>query len=327
MLIKNADAIAPSEITPESIYVQRRKFLQYSVAATSGLLLAPLAQAKGILPSSTSTDGTSSVKPKDFPQLKPNPFSTEEALTPLEEIKSYSNFYELGTAKTDPLRYGHLLKTEPWSVLIVGEVEKPSAITLEDLLRLFPLEERIYRLRCVEGWSMVIPWVGFPLNQLIKRFNPTSKAKYVQFETLYDPEQMPGQKRNVLNWPYKEGLRMDEALHPLTILSVGLYGQMLPAPNGAPIRLVVPWKYGFKSIKSIVKIKFMAQQPLTSWVENNADEYGFYANVNPDVAHPRWSQARERRIGALSKRETLMFNGYAEQVAGLYTDMDLRKHY
>ena len=218
-------------------------------------------------------------------------------------------------------------RTKPWSVVVEGEVNKPAVYQLEDLIKPHVLEERIYRLRCVEGWSMVIPWVGFSLGEVIKRFEPTSKANYVEFTTLLDPVQMPGQRRSVLKWPYVEGLRMDEAMHPLTILAVGLYGEVLPNQNGAPLRLVVPWKYGFKSIKSIVKIRLVEQQPVGSWELAAPQEYGFYSNVNPEVSHPRWSQARERRIGEFSKRKTLMFNGYADQVAQLYAGMDLKKHY
>ncbi|MDX1823997.1 MAG: protein-methionine-sulfoxide reductase catalytic subunit MsrP, partial [Thiohalomonadales bacterium] len=221
----------------------------------------------------------------------------------------------------------HQMKVKPWSIVIEGEVGKPGTYSLEDILKPQPLEERIYRLRCVEGWSMVIPWVGFPLGDVIKRFEPTSRAKYVEFTTLYRPSEMPGQKRAVLDWPYVEGLRMDEAMHPLTIMAVGLYGEVLPNQNGAPLRLVVPWKYGFKSIKSIVKIRLTEQQPVSTWTRAAPNEYGFYANVNPEVDHPRWSQARERRLGEFRKRKTLMFNGYADQVASLYTGMDLRKYY
>lgn len=329
MLIKPPDDIPSVEITPESIYQERRRFMRNGVnlmiATTVGvtnttLFSAPVV-AKGVDPSSAVN------LPIDFPHLKPSAFSTEEQSTPVAKITAYANFYEFGTDKSDPQRYAQMLTTRPWSVQVVGEVEKPGVIDMEEILRQFTLEERIYRLRCVEGWSMVIPWVGLPLSELIKRFQPTSKAKYVQFFSLLDPKQMPGQQDRFLNWPYTEGLRIDEAMHPLTILSVGLYGRVLPHENGAPLRLVVPWKYGFKSIKSIVKMRFMEQEPLTSWTEADPRAYGFYANVNPAVSHRRWSQKKERRIGEFFKRNTLMFNGYAQQVSSLYTDMDLRKYY
>jgi sulfoxide reductase catalytic subunit YedY len=247
--------------------------------------------------------------------------------TPKWDVTHYNNFYELGTSKEDPARNAGSLRTEPWSVVIEGEVAKPGRIPLEELLRPYPLEERIYRLRCVEAWSMVIPWIGIPLGPVLQRFEPTSKARFVAFETLYDPEQLPGQKRNVLKWPYREGLRIDEAMNPLSLLAVGLYGETLPGQNGAPLRLVVPWKYGFKSIKSIVRIRLQEDEPITSWNQSNPKEYGFYANVNPEVSHPRWSQARERRIGEWTKRPTLPFNGYADQVAHLYAGMDLKRSY
>jgi sulfoxide reductase catalytic subunit YedY len=253
--------------------------------------------------------------------------STDEPLTPYKDITNYNNFYEFDTTKYAPAEVAKDFRTKPWSVVVDGEVNKPAVYQLEDLMKPHALEERIYRLRCVEGWSMVIPWVGFPLGEVIKRFEPTSKANYVEFTTLLDPVQMPGQRRSVLKWPYVEGLRMDEAMHPLTILAVGLYGEVLPNQNGAPLRLVVPWKYGFKSIKSIVKIRLVEQQPVGSWEVAAPQEYGFYSNVNPDVSHPRWSQARERRIGEFSKRKTLLFNGYADQVAQLYAGMDLKKYF
>jgi sulfoxide reductase catalytic subunit YedY len=262
-----------------------------------------------------------------LPGVRKGPFGTTEEQTPYDDVTTYNNFYEFGVDKDSPSRYAGSLKTRPWSIAVEGEVAKPAVYTVEDIMRPHPLEERIYRLRCVEAWSMLIPWVGFPLGDLIKRLQPTSRAKYVEFTTLYDLRQMPGQRRAVLEWPYLEGLRMDEAMHPLTILAVGLYGEVLPNQNGAPIRLVVPWKYGFKSIKSIVKMRFMEKQPRTAWNISAPHEYGFYSNVNPDVDHPRWSQARERRIGEFFKRKTLMFNGYADQVASLYTGMDLQKNF
>ena len=240
---------------------------------------------------------------------------------------SYNNFYEFGTGKEDPSENAGSLKTRPWTVTVEGEVNQPKTFDIDQLLKLAPLEERIYRMRCVEAWSMVIPWVGFPLSALLKQVNPNSNAKYVEFETLKDPEQMPGQRRNVLNWPYREGLRMDEAMNPLTLLTVGLYGDVLPNQNGAPVRIVVPWKYGFKSAKSIVRIRLVEKMPVTSWMQAGPEEYGFYANVNPDVDHPRWSQAKERRIGDFLKRPTLPFNGYGEQVASLYAGMDLKRNF
>ncbi len=245
-----------------------------------------------------------------------------------EDITHYNNFYELGTDKGDPVENADALVTAPWSVTVEGECAKPGSYTLEDILKPHDFEERIYRLRCVEAWSMVIPWVGFPLADLLQRFQPNNDAKFVAFETLYDRKNpLPGQQRKVLRWPYREGLRMDEAMHPLTLVAVGLYGKPLPNQNGAPLRLVVPWKYGFKSIKSIVKIRFTREQPDTSWNMSAPSEYGFYSNVNPKVSHPRWSQSRERRIGELFKRDTLMFNGYEEQVAGMYQGMDLKRFY
>ncbi len=315
MLIKRPEPIAPSEITPESVYQARRRFLALGAAGAGALLLPRLAGAATLPPVGA------------FGTLPSQALAGGEALTPLDSITSYCNFYELGTGKSDPARNAESLRTSPWRVRIGGEVARPGDYTLEDILQPHTLEERIYRLRCVEAWSMVVPWVGFPLADLLKRFEPTSRAKYVAFTTLYDPEQMPGQRRSVLEWPYREGLRIDEAMHPLTLLAVGLYGQTLPKQNGAPLRLVVPWKYGFKSIKSIVAIDLVESQPTTTWNQMQSSEYGFYANVNPAVDHPRWSQARERRIGEFFKRDTLAFNGYAEQVAGLYRGMDLRRQF
>ena len=259
--------------------------------------------------------------------LRKSSFSTSEKLNSFKDITTYNNFYELGTDKGDPAENAKYLTTRPWTVAVEGEVKKPKTYDIDALMKVAPLEERIYRLRCVEAWSMVIPWVGFPLSALVKLAEPTGNAKYIQFITLQDPKRMPGQKLPVLEWPYVEGLRMDEAMHPLTILGVGLYGETLPAQNGAPIRIVVPWKYGFKSIKSIVKIRFVEKQPPTAWNLMQSQEYGFYSNVNPEVDHPRWSQATERRIGEFFRRKTLMFNGYGEQVADLYRGMDLKKYY
>lgn len=317
MLIKiqSAADVQPSEITPESIYQKRRDFLRNSIGI--GLSLAAAGAFSPLL-----------AKPDlKLNQLVKSKYSTDEKQTDFKDITSYNNFYELGTSKKDPSRYAHELKTEPWSVTIAGECEKPGKLTLEDFIKPHALEERIYRLRCVEGWSMVIPWVGFSLADVLKRFQPTSKAKYVAFETLFDPKNLHGQRRRVLDWPYVEGLRMDEAMNPLAMLAVGLYGQVLPNQNGAPLRLVVPWKYGFKSIKSIVKISFTEKEPPATWNVSQPSEYGFYSNVNPAVPHPRWSQKRERRIGEFRKRKTLPFNGYGEQVASLYSGMDLKKYF
>jgi sulfoxide reductase catalytic subunit YedY len=262
-----------------------------------------------------------------YPDLRKSPLSVAETPNSFKDITRYNNFYEFGTDKYSPAQTAQSLRTRPWTVTVEGEVKHPKTYDIDTLTRISPLEERIYRLRCVEGWSMVIPWVGFALGDLIKQVQPTSRARYIEFITLHDPEQMPGQRSRVLDWPYTEGLRLDEAMHPLTLLAVGLYGEVMPNQNGAPLRLVVPWKYGFKSIKSIVRMRFVEQQPVSAWTRANPEEYGFYSNVNPEVDHPRWSQARERRIGEFSKRQTLMFNGYAEQVAHLYRGMDLKKNF
>jgi len=315
--------VHPSEITDERIYHARRNFMKTSVVAALGASLFP-----GMVLAKTDQH-LASLRP-----LKESRFSTDETPNTYEEVTSYNNFYEYGTDKGDAARLApKYLKPEPWSVTVSGEAEVTGKFALEDFLKPYPLEERIYRLRCVEAWSMVVPWVGIPLAHVLERYRPTSKAKYVKLTTLYDPKQMPEQKSGVLSflstidWPYVEGLRMDEAMNPLSILAVGLYGKEMPAQNGAPIRLVVPWKYGFKSVKSIVSIHFQEEQPETTWHKIAPNEYGFYANVNPHVDHPRWSQARERRIGEFFKRDTLMFNGYGEQVAQLYKGMDLRKNF
>lgn len=315
MLIKKPVDINSSEITDQALYLRRREFLK-TAALAAGAALVP-----GLLMPRQARAGVK------LANVRKTSYGKDDTLTPLEDVTSYNNFYEFGPDKTDPAVNAHTLKTAPWSVTVAGEVAKPGVYTLEDFLKPHSLEERIYRHRCVEGWSMVIPWVGFPLADVIKRLSPTSRAKYVEFTTLQSPEQMPGQKTHLLDWPYVEGLRIDEAMNPLAMLAVGLYGEILPNQNGAPLRLVVPWKYGFKSIKSIVKIRFVEQQPTSTWMKAGPKEYGFFSNVNPEVEHPRWSQGSERRIGEFRKRKTLMFNGYAEQVAGLYQGMDLRKYF
>lgn len=314
--------IKPSEITPEDVFLNRRQILQTAVAA--GLL--PAIAAKSFA-ASMPAEG------HQFQNISRWPHSLDEEPNSFEEVSTYNNFYELGTGKGDPARNAHLMRTESWSVQVTGECDKGGRYALEDILRPHALEERVYRFRCVEAWSMVVPWVGFPLGDLLKRFEPNSRAKYVQFFTLNDQRQMPGVRFPVLRWPYREGLRIDEAMHPLTLLTVGMYGRVLPNQNGAPLRLIIPWKYGFKSIKSIVRIHFTERQPQTSWNMAAPHEYGFYANVNPNVDHPRWSQATERRLrgglaGLLAPRQpTLMFNGYADEVASLYTGLDLVKNF
>jgi methionine sulfoxide reductase catalytic subunit len=303
MLIRKPE-IPSSEITPESLYLNRRQFIGASAAALAGVAVPALA----------ACDTGGGAQQRDEP-------------TPLEDVTRYNNFYEYGTDKEDPGRSApRLLRTRPWTVSVEGLCDRPGRYAIDDLLRAGPQVDRTYRLRCVEAWSMVIPWRGIPLRDVIARARPRAGARFVEFTTLHDPEQMPGQRRGILEWPYVEGLRMDEAMHPLALLGTGLYGRALPAQNGAPIRLVVPWKYGFKSIKSIVRIRFTDRQPRTAWNVSAPNEYGFYANVNPEVDHPRWSQARERRIGEFRRRPTLMFNGYSE-VASLYSGMDLRRNY
>lgn len=308
MIFLKKPKIAESEVTDYDMYKRRRQFMKTAaglgIVATTGASIKPL-----------------------FSQSKNQSLSTDEKKTDYKDITSYCNYYEFGTAKTDPTKNAHTLVTSPWTIDVDGECDKPGTYSLEDLLKPVSIEERIYRFRCVEGWSMVIPWMGFPLADLIKRMQPNAKAKYVKFQTLYDPENMPGQQSNVLEWPYVEGLRMDEAMHPLTMIATGIYGKDLLNQNGAPLRLVVPWKYGFKSIKSIASITFTETQPYNSWQQSSPSEYGFYSNVNPNVQHPRWSQSRERRIGELTKRKTQMFNGYETEVADLYKDMDLKRYF
>ena len=326
MLIKKPQDIKSFEITPKELYLNRRQFMASASAAAIGASAA----LAGIDFLASPTPAGAGEKLKNL-KKGPAAFDTSEKLNSFKDITTYNNFYELGVEKGDPAQNAKYLTTRPWTVAVEGEVKKPKTFDIDDIMKLSPLEERTYRLRCVEAWSMVIPWVGFPLSALINQVEPTNNAKFVQFVTLHDPKRLPGQKPsifgNALAWPYVEGLRMDEAMHRLTILSVGLYGEVLPSQNGAPVRLVVPWKYGFKSIKSIVKLRFMEKQPTTAWNTMQPQEYGFYSNVNPEVDHPRWTQATERRIGEFLRRKTLMFNGYGEHVASLYKGMDLKKFY
>jgi sulfoxide reductase catalytic subunit YedY len=338
-----------SEITPEALYIRRREFLKNAAlfaGTASGIGGGLLWLTRGGPPDLRRGSAPEGVKrPEETRPIPPRKrhvavspddrlpvavrgrYTVNEPQTPYRAVTSYNNFYEFGTDKSEPVANAHTLRPHPWTVAVEGEVQKPRLLSIETLLKWFPLEERVYRMRCVEGWSMVIPWLGFPLAALIHRLQPTTKAKYVAFTSLLDPEQMPGQNSPVLEWPYVEGLRIDEALHPLAFLAVGLYGRKLPNQNGAPLRLVVPWKYGIKGIKSIVTIRFTAEQPPTSWNRARPDEYGFYSNVNPAVDHPRWSQATERRIGEFSRRPTLPFNGYEDAVADLYRGMDLRVNF
>ena len=322
MLITREPRIPASEITDERLYLRRREWLRMAGVAALSMAAGPVLSAcegpadGGLLDGQQALSG-----------IKPNVVTTDEARNTFEQITTYNNFYEFGTGKGDPARYAGSLKTSPWKVKLDGLCDKPADYLLEDLIKPFALEERVYRLRCVEGWSMVIPWVGIPLSSVLKRAEPTAKATFVEFTTLLRQSEMPGQRQGSLEWPYVEGLRLDEAMHPLTILAVGLYGKTLMNQNGAPLRLVVPWKYGFKSIKSIVRVRFVEAEPPTSWNRQAPNEYGFYSNVNPEVDHPRWSQANERRIGELRRRQTLAFNGYGKEVAGLYAGMDLRKFF
>ncbi len=310
MMPYKTQPINSAEITPRELFYNRRKFMQTAGAAALAALLPPSLWAGEKLSAS-----------------KKSMYSMDEELTPYKDVTQYNNFYEFGTSKEDPAINAGTLKTRPWSIAITGEVKKPKTFDIDTLLKLAPLEERVYRLRCVEAWSMVVPWIGYSLSELIKQVEPTGNAKYVEFVSLLDPEQMPGQKTAVLDWPYRECLRIDEAMHPLTLLTLGLYGEVLPNQNGAPVRIVVPWKYGFKSAKSIVSIRFLEKPITTSWMKAGPNEYGFYSNVNPEVDHPRWTQAKERRIGEFLKRKTLMFNGYADQVGSLYAGMDLKANF
>ncbi len=322
--------ITPSQITPPEVYFNRRSFLGGALAA--GVAASIGTARAATLPGQAGAPLAFTQNPRESVDALVHASGQDETPNTWEEITNYNNYYEFGTDKTDPAEYAHALTTRPWSVAVEGEAEVTGSFHLEDFLSPYALEERIYRFRCVEAWSMVIPWVGFPLASMLQRFKPTSRAKYVAFETLYRPAQMPGQQAwpPILPWPYREGLRIDEAMNPLTLMVVGLYGRELPNQDGAPLRLIVPWKYGFKGIKSIVKIRFTETQPRNTWNQATPNEYGFYANVNPDVPHPRWSQATERRIGASlfhERQPTLMFNGYAAEVADLYRGMDLRTYY
>ncbi len=321
MLIKRPNDILSSEITAESVYLQRRELLRAAGIAAVGALTS---QSVFAIASSDAATG------KELAGVRESSFSTDQAPNSWSDITTYNNYYEFGTGKDDPARNAKDFEPRPWSVVVKGNCDKPGTYNYEDIVSPHTLEERIYRLRCVEAWSMVVPWVGIPLASILNQFGPNSDAKYVRFKTLHDPKRMPGQRRGILDWPYEEGLTIAEAMHPLTIMAVGLYGRELPNQNGAPMRLVVPWKYGFKSIKAIAEISFTSRRPRSSWERAIPSEYGFYANVNPGVPHPRWSQARERPIGAglfAAKKPTLMFNGYADQVASLYTGLDLRKNY
>jgi sulfoxide reductase catalytic subunit YedY len=319
MLIKKSSEIPSSEITPKALYLNRRAFIGASLAA-GAVALGGYKLSGMFAPAEAVSAGTKL-------QYSKSAYSTGEKQTPLKDVTSYNNFYEFSTDKYGPSELAGSFQPRPWSVSVEGFVKKPKTFDIDSLMKIAPLEERIYRMRCVEGWSMVIPWIGFPLSALLNLAEPTPKAKFVEFTSVLRPEQMPGQKRDVLDWPYVEGLRLDEAMNPLAILAVGLYGETLPNQNGAPIRLVTPWKYGFKGIKSIVKIRLIDYQPETTWHKSAPNEYGFYSNVNPEVDHPRWSQAKERRLGELLKRPTLMFNGYGDQVASMYKGMDLRKNF
>jgi methionine sulfoxide reductase catalytic subunit len=318
MLIKKPSDIPSSEITSKSAYLNRRQW--FAGVALTGVAAAGLAFEKIYSPAVTAEANTK------IDGIKPSSFSTSEKQTPLKDVSNYNNFYEFSTDKYEPAGLAKNFKTRPWTVTIDGLVKNKQQLDVDAIFKMAAPEERIYRHRCVEGWSIVVPWVGFSLNELIKRAEPLGKASFVEFTTLYDPKQMPGQRVPVLRWPYVEGLRMDEAMHPLALLCFGMYGEVLPNQDGAPLRLVLPWKYGFKSVKSIVRIRFTDKQPLNTWQESAPNEYGFYSNVNPHVDHPRWSQATERRLGEFTKRPTLMFNGY-DQVASLYSGMDLKKNF
>jgi methionine sulfoxide reductase catalytic subunit len=319
MLIGKPPDIRYSEVTPKALYLRRREFIQAAAAGAIG--------AAATVSRFGSTRAQAQGGHAKLPNVRKSTFSTTEKVNPYQDVTGYNNYYEFGTDKDDPARNAQKFVTRPWTIRVDGLVKTPGMYDIDTFMKPYALEERIYRMRCVEAWSVVVPWIGIPLGDVIKRLEPQPSAKFVEFTTLLDPKQMFGQRVPVLDWPYVEGLRMDEAMHPLTILVVGLYGEVLPNQNGAPIRLVIPWKYGFKGIKSIVRMRFTDTQPRNSWQIANAREYGFYANVNPTVDHPRWSQASERRLGEFLRRKTLMFNGYGDQVASLYSGMDLRRNY
>lgn len=320
MLIRRPTDLTHADVTPKSVYTNRRKFLQAMGLVGTTAIAGAAAWRLGW--SSEEAQATSKLN-----VASKSPFSTTEKQTPYNDVTHYNNFYEFGTDKTDPAKNSQNFRTSPWTVSVEGEVKKPRKFSMDEILKIAPLEERIYRHRCVETWSIVVPWIGFSFNELVKLAEPTDKAKHVAFESYFDPGQMPQAKYSGLDYPYVEGLRLDEAMNPLTLLTVGMYGETLPNQDGAPVRMVVPWKYGYKSIKSIVKIRFVAKEPPTTWNRMAPQEYGFYSNVNPNVDHPRWSQAKERRLGEILKRNTLMFNGYGDQVAGLYSGMDLKKNF
>jgi methionine sulfoxide reductase catalytic subunit len=321
MLIKKPSDIPYSEVTPKQVYMNRRKFLAAAAAATGAAALAARPVARWLEPTPVFAAGAK------LGPLAKSPFSTNEKVNPYRDVTNYNNYYEFGTDKDEPAKYSTKFQTSPWSVSVEGEVNKPRSFDIEEIRKLAPLEERIYRHRCVEAWSIVVPWIGYSFNVLAKLVDPKPTAKFVAFQTYYDVKQMPLGPRAGIPLPYVEGLRLDEAMHPLTLLTVGMYEETLPNQDGAPVRMVIPWKYGFKSIKSLVKIRFVKDMPPTTWNIANAHEYGFYSNVNPQVDHPRWTQATERRLGEFSRRKTLMFNGYGDQVASMYDGMDLRKNY
>ena len=316
MLVKKGLDIKSSEITPKKLYMNRRKFIASSAAVAGLGLIKP-----------GSFFPLQGPQEKNLKISKKGEYTVDEKQTPFEQATGYTNFYEFSTGKRETIKLAKNFKTRPWSVSIEGEVKEPLKFDADEIINMFPLEERVYRWRCVEAWGMIIPWIGYPLADFIKKCNPTSKANFIEYTTILDKDQMPGLKTNVLDWPYTEGLRMDEAMHPLALLGVGMYGEFLPNQNGAPLRVVIPWKYGFKSGKSIVRIKFLEKMPKTTWNKKRSEEYGFYANVNPNVDHPRWTQATERRIGEEGRRPTLMFNGYTDEVGHLYSGMDLKKFY
>jgi methionine sulfoxide reductase catalytic subunit len=320
MLIKKWEGIRSSEITPRSWYLNRRKFL-------AGAAMAGAAAATGFGLREMVSPSNQALAANKIDGVQKSPFSTAETITPYGDVTTYNNYYEFSTDKDGPAKLAKDFRPRPWKVKIDGQVEKKQELDVNTIIKMAPPEERIYRHRCVEGWSIVVPWIGFSLSELIKRANPTSKAKFVEFTTIFDPNRMPGQRRQVLDWPYVEGLRMDEAMNPLALLCFGMYGEDLPNQDGAPLRIVVPWKYGFKSAKAIVRVRFTEKQPLNTWNISAPREYGFYSNVNPNVDHPRWSQAKERRLGEFFKRPTLMFNGYGDRVASLYSGMDLKKDF